>query len=98
MQKNGNLTNYRIHGYTYARKKILAPLVLQPAPSLVRTSLHHCRRVRTMPTHGYSYETTAAWGAELQSGTLFNQCVGAHVALSHAQPIKAKYLNIVAIN
>ena len=31
-----------------------------------------------MPTHGYSYEATAAWGVELQSGTLFNQCVGAH--------------------
>ena len=42
-------------------------------------------------THGYSNEATAAWGAELQSGTqcvgahaacadLFNQCVGAHAA------------------
>ena len=78
MQKNRNLANDRIHSYTYVRKKILAPLVLQPAPSLVCTSLHHCQHVRTMPTHGYSYEATAAWEVELRVA-LFNQCVGAHV-------------------
>ena len=31
--------------YTTVCKKILAPLVLQPAPSLVRTTLRHCRHV-----------------------------------------------------
>ena len=56
--------SYRIHEYTYVRKKILAPLVLQPAPSLVRTSLRHCRYVWTTPTNGYSYGATAAWGVE----------------------------------
>ena len=30
---------------TYVRKKILAPLMLQPVPSLLRTSMCHCRYV-----------------------------------------------------
>ena len=75
MQKNGNLTNDRIHGYMYIRKKILTPLVLQPAPSLIRTSLPIADRCEQCLHTANSYEATAAWGAELQSGT---QCVGAY--------------------
>ena len=37
--------------YMYVRKKILAPLMLQPVPSLLRTSLWHCRYVRTGCLH-----------------------------------------------
>ena len=37
---------------TYVCSKILAPLVLQSAPSLVCTFLHHCQHVRTMPYTG----------------------------------------------
>ena len=87
----------------YARKKILAPLVLQPAPSLVRTSLRQCSAIadtceRCLHT-ATAYGAMAAWGAE-QSGT---QCVGAHAAWAHtrraptARPIKANYLKIVAL-
>ena len=45
----------RIRGYMYVCKKILAPLMLQPAPSLLR----HCQHLRTIPTRRYRYE--AKW-------------------------------------
>ena len=37
------------------------------------------------------------WGAELQSGTIFSQCMGAHAACTGMWPIKANDLKIVTI-
>ena len=47
-QVNGTSTTDRIlvsdaATRIYVRKKILAPLMLEPVPSLLRTSLRHCR-------------------------------------------------------
>ena len=57
MQNNGKLANDR---YTYVRKNILAPLVLQQAPSLVCTSLRHCQHVVAACTHSAYF--TVSWG------------------------------------
>ena len=92
MQKNGNLTIDRICGYTYICKKILAPLVLQPALFLVRTSLHHCQHVRTMPTHGYSYEAKRLHGSGASEWYSF-QSMCRHTCAGHM----ANYLKIVTI-
>ena len=53
-QVNGKLANDRIHGYTYVRKKILAPLVLQPAPSLVYTSVYKLAPLPTRVNDAYA--------------------------------------------
>ena len=84
----------------YVRKKILAPLMLQPVPSLLRTSLRHCRYVRTGCLHtscsydakrlhrGRSYRVALfsinGVGALTVCATLFNQCVGALAARSQS--------------
>ena len=104
MQKNRNITNYRIRGYTYVRKKILAPLVLQPAPSLVHTSsLHSCY---SQPLLSYIPPRAIADTCKrcLHTGTAMRQrpfgewsfrvavFVWAHTqCVPAAQPIKANY-------
>ena len=73
------MTN-RISGYTFVHKKIFAPLELQTAPSLLRTSFHHCRDVLTMPTHRYRYKAKRLYGVHGVIRRVALNDVGAHMA------------------
>ena len=79
MQKNETMVVYAAT-YTYVRRSSLCSCYSQPLLSYVPPCAMPTHANDAYSTHGYSYEATAAWGADLQSGTLFNQCVVAHTA------------------